>query len=244
MKTTRPFHFKQFSIKQSQSAMKVTLDACLFGALVAEQSHQENIHRALDIGAGTGLLSLMLAQALPIQIDAVEIDPEAYQEAEANNLNSPFSNRVHLCNKAIEHFSPNHAYDLIICNPPFFTAGLKGPDRQRNQARHNDSLTFESLCRSIEKLLSTEGKAWLLLPTEEMERFEKMAQTFGLTVTQSWLMRSQAHQQPYRSISCFARCSDEAITNTRKDHQLIIREASNSYTESFKGLLAPYYLKL
>lgn len=240
MKATRPFHFKQFSIRQSQTAMKVTLDACLFGALVAQQSTATAACRALDIGAGTGLLSLMLAQTLPCRVDGVEIDADAAREANSNIEESPFSERVQVSNSAIEHFSPTARYDLIISNPPFFTDGLKGPDKQRNQARHNDGLSFETLCTSIIELLSENGSAWLLLPVEEMTRLKAVAASLGLNAHQEWLIASKADQASYRAITRFSKVSCCAY----ESQKIVVRTATNDYSDTFKALLAPYYLKL
>lgn len=241
MKKTRPFQFKQFVIEQQFSAMKVTLDACVFGAIVCHGRLSKPANYALDIGTGTGLLALMMAQAGITHIDGVEIDPDAAAEATANAANSPFAEQVDIHCADIEGFDPEYMYDVVISNPPFFSHSLKGPDQQRNQARHNDGLSFDNLCKKIRQLLAPSGDAWLLLPLDEMERLAATAAEVGLFPKKQWLLQSTESSSPYRSVVCFtADHQMEPVAN----ETIIIRETDGTYTQAFSELLKPYYLKL
>lgn len=220
--------------------MKVTLDACLFGALVAQKHQDMTLSHILDIGTGTGLLSLILAQSVSGPIDAVEIDKSAAHQASANIQTSPFKKQIQVHCLGIEAFQPMHDYDLIICNPPFFTDALKGPNQQRNQARHNDGLSFLDLCHSLIRLLSHQGEAWLLLPVDEMARFCTLASPLGLHLQKQWLIHTRTEEPAYRSIGCFSK-QDSAKIDTAN---LVVRASPQTYSDDFTALLAPYYLKL
>ena len=241
MKKTRPFQFKQFVIEQQFSAMKVTLDACVFGAIVCHGRLSKPANYALDIGTGTGLLALMMAQAGITHIDGVEIDPDAAAEATANAADSPFAEQVNIHCADFEGFDPDHMYDVVISNPPFFSHSLKGPDQQRNQARHNDGLSFDYLCKKIRQLLAPSGDAWLLLPLDEMERLAATAAEVGLFPKKQWLLQSTKSSSPYRSVVCFT--TDRQMEPVANE-TLIIRETDGAYTPAFSELLKPYYLKL
>ena len=157
------FQFKQFLIKQDKCAMKVCTDACLLGAFAANRLPL-TVHRLLDIGTGTGLLSLMLAQRnLNAVIDAVEIDEAAAEQAKENFNNSPWKERLNVHNEPIQKFakSINKKYDVIICNPPFFENDLKSNDNQRNLALHSAALSLEELISIVGFLLEKNWKLFL-----------------------------------------------------------------------------------
>ncbi|MET4758482.1 tRNA1(Val) (adenine(37)-N6)-methyltransferase [Endozoicomonas sp. NE40] len=149
-KSNTYFQFKQFRVDQDQCAMKVTMDACLFGALVDVEESQ----RILDIGTGTGLLSLMAAQRSSAHIDAVELDDDAARQARQNVAQSPWSDRITVTQSAIQQFfgAPD-GYDTIICNPPFFENSLKAANDKRTMARHTESLSFSDLVQATSRLL-------------------------------------------------------------------------------------------
>jgi tRNA1Val (adenine37-N6)-methyltransferase len=156
------FRFKHFIIKQERAAMKVCTDSCLFGSLI----DSENIKNALDIGCGTGLLSLMVAQKnLKIQITALEIDQNAVFDAAENIHESPFLNQITLHHQTVQDFAKksNEKFDLIFCNPPFFQNNLKSDKIEKNIAHHAETLTFDDLAESIDVLLEEKGSAWILL---------------------------------------------------------------------------------
>lgn len=222
--------------------MKVTLDACLFGAIVAAHGKTKSCNRALDIGTGTGLLALMMAQSGIAYIDAVEVDAGAAQEATANIEDSRYREQVHVCNTGIEQFSPSHEYDLIISNPPFFSNSLKGPQSQRNQARHNDSLPFDTLCQRMRNMLAPSGEIWLLLPVDEMERLLSVAQQCGLFAQRQWQIHSTVTSAPYRTVVCLGVKSP--IKASLPLQSIAVRTPDGAYTTAFSELLRPYYLKL
>ncbi|GAA6134957.1 methyltransferase [Oceaniserpentilla sp. 4NH20-0058] len=220
--------------------MKVSLDACLFAA-VCDVS---NAKRVLDIGAGTGLLSLMLAQRTPAEIEGVELDPRAYQQAQQNALQSPFHNQIELFNCTIQDFQTayNHkTFDTIICNPPFFSGQLEGPNTQRNLARHNSQLSFEDLSNVIAKFLTPTGKAWLLLPPDEQEYFNQYAKQHGLHLQSHTQIVPRNNKPSKLGIWVYSLLPCEDI---EKDNITIYQSQSNEYTQKFKGYLSDYYLKL
>jgi tRNA1Val (adenine37-N6)-methyltransferase len=158
MSTRKPFRFKQFSVDDSKCAMKVGTDAVLLGAW-ADVTCAETI---LDIGTGCGLIALMAAQRSNAHITAIDIDESTTLQSKENFLSSPWHDRLEAIH--IEQFQPDYLFDLIICNPPFFKNALKTPFHERNLARHNDSLSFESLVSHVNILLSENGKFFFILP--------------------------------------------------------------------------------
>ena len=141
------FQFKQFTIHQEKTAMKVCTDACLFGAWVANkiELNEINADNILDIGCGTGLLSLMLAQKTKAQIDAVEIDKNAFEQAKENINLTEWKEQINIHHGSIIDFKSNKKYDLIICNPPFYENQLKSVDSARNKAMHATTLSYKDL---------------------------------------------------------------------------------------------------
>ena len=235
----KAFHFKQFSIEQNNCAMKVSLDACVFGALC----QADNSQRILDIGTGTGLLSLMLAQRCDAHIDAIELDENAAKQAEQNIDHSPFASQIFVHVTDIKKYKTTQKYVLIICNPPFFSDHLKGPDAKRNQARHNDGLSFETLNECIAHHLVEDGKAWMLLPCSEFERFMESARHSDLQLDKKWLLSSRPQKAPHRII--FSLTHNASPATTEPAQSLWVHcEQGPEYTEAFKSLLCDYYLKL
>lgn len=168
------FQFKQFTIRQDRCLMKVGTDGVLLGAW----ADVRGASTILDIGAGTGLIALMLAQRAPeARIDAVELDPGSARQAAENIAASPWSDRVRLFPIAIQDFvvSEGRFYDLIVSNPPFFTGALKSPKPGRNQVRHGETLSFSDLLRSACRLLSPQGRFSLILPYTEAKTFMELA---------------------------------------------------------------------
>jgi len=232
------FHFKQFSIEQDKCAMKVSLDACVFGALC----ETDKAKRILDIGTGTGLLSLMMAQRSHAHIDAIELDEQAAQQAIQNIESSPFSKQVRVHTANIKQFKGAKKYDLVVCNPPFFSDHLKGPNTQRNQARHNDGLSFMELNGSIIEHLHEYGRAWILLPCSEFENFMEDARQLGLQLDQKWLLSSRPQKVPHRVIFSLAHTSSQ-ISMEPANTLCVHSEHGPEYTQAFKSLLKHYYLK-
>ena len=184
------FQLQQFAINQSRSGMKICSDSLLFGALIPI----EGADRVLDIGAGTGILSLMQAQksndagCSTLKITAVELTHAAAEEAQENFDNSPWSLQLEVIEQDIQSFAANQqaAYDLIICNPPFFVEQTKtaGDKPLRHAARHTDTLSFQDLIHSIDLLLTAAGKVFILLPISALMDFCQQAAEQGFTLTQ------------------------------------------------------------
>lgn len=173
------FQFKQFTIRQDRCLMKVGTDGVLLGAWAGERGART----ILDIGAGTGLIALMLAQRAPeARIDAVELDPGSAGQAAENIAASPWSDRVRLFCSSIQDFTPpeGRLYDLIVSNPPFFTGALKSPNPGRNQVRHGEALSFSDLLWSAGRLLSSQGRFSLILPYAEAKAFQELAVHYHL----------------------------------------------------------------
>jgi tRNA1Val (adenine37-N6)-methyltransferase len=242
------FQFKQFTVHQEHCAMKVTTDACLFGAWAANAINNEQliINNSLDIGTGTGLLSLMLAQKSTAQIHAVEIDGAAANQARGNFTESPWKERLHIHPTSIQQFSnppinqltnkPINVFDFIITNPPFFDNDLKSEDAKRNLALHSSLLSLEELLQSIKNNLSAEGSFAILLPYHRTDYFINLAKDFFL---QQKTLVKQTEKHPYfRSMLLFSSKATETNEST-----IIIKE-NNQYTAAFISLLKDYYLHL
>lgn len=236
------FQFKQFTVQQEHCAMKVCTDACLFGAWVAEKVKSENskVKSVLDIGTGTGLLSLMLAQKTQASIDAVEIDKAAATQAQQNFDASPWKERILVHNNSIQelHQIANQPYDLIISNPPFFENNLKSDDSKRNLALHSSELSLEELLNAITIHLNRDGLFAVLLPFHRTSYFEKMAGA-KYCLHEKVLVKQTAKHNYFRSMLLFGTTQVEAI-----EKEIIIREEGQQYGNAFIKLLKDYYLYL
>ncbi len=246
------FQFKKFTIKQDRTAMKVGTDGVLLGAWVDLNSTD---YRSLDIGSGTGLIALMLAQRLQEKqsksqnentkpndsyiIDAVEIDKDSAEQATENTEASPWSKNVNLHNVSIADFKSSFKYDMIVSNPPFFSDSLLCPDKSRSAARHTVSLTFDDLITVVVRLLQPTGRFSLILPTTESEKFE-MAASGQLYLSRRCNIKSRVDGDIKRVMSEYRmKKTDNVIYE-----ELSIREAnSNEYTQEYKDLTSKFYLK-
>lgn len=235
-KSINGFQFKQFSVRQDQTAMKVTTDACILGAYTA----LENATKVLDIGTGTGLIAMMLAQRSKAQFSAVELDDNAYQQAVENVQNSIFKEQIRVFHQSIQDFAENNKdlyFELIVSNPPFFQNHLKSEQEKRNKALHTDTLSFEDLLASVIKLLSADGRFVVLLPAYESTVLENLALQEGLYPHKKLLIRHRNGSKILRIITTFGLTEKETI-----QEELIIRNLDESYTAQFSTLLKEYYL--
>ncbi|SFF27659.1 tRNA1(Val) (adenine(37)-N6)-methyltransferase [Thermoflexibacter ruber] len=245
------FQFKQFRIEQANCAMKVSTDACILGAYVAK-NYAQSPRTILDIGAGTGVLSLMLAQASQANITAIEIDEKSFLQAKSNFANSTWTDRLHIFYQSFQEyfnaFSPTLSYDLLICNPPFFVNSLKSEKKEKNLARHTDSLPFEDLLIGAEKLTHQGSLFVVLLPIRESEIFENILQDFYLQsaylqVIEKLFISDNPSKQPHRVILTLKKSSQnydsKIITKL-----LTIKDATDAYTSDFVDLMKDYYLYL
>lgn len=231
------FKFKQFTVEQGKCAMKVSTDACIQGAWTPIESR---VNSVLDIGAGTGLLSLMLAQRnANISIDAVELDVDAISQAQENISNSPWNDRVQVRHADVKEYNVDKHYDMIICNPPFFQNSLQGDKANRNMARHNDSLSYKDLLTSIDRLLHKDGYASIMLPVSEFKIWEDLLLESGWFVAYKLLVKPRQELKHNRVIGI---CQKRHPLNTHEEELCIYTD--NGYTDKFSLLMAPFYLKL
>lgn len=218
--------------------MKVCTDSCLFGAWIPVN---EKAKRVLDIGTGTGLLALMVAQRSNALVDAVELQTAAAQEAETNVVQSPFANRVTVHRGNILNPSLNvyqHRYDVIVCNPPFFPNHLQPDDAADVTARHDVELPLNKLLNAIENLLTENGSAFLLLPYEPFKSIESIS-TKALKLAQAVAIKNYHDKPPIRWMVELKK----SVTKLKRD-EIVIYNADRTYTNRFIDLLTPYYLYL
>ncbi|MBS1759976.1 MAG: methyltransferase [Bacteroidetes bacterium] len=237
------FKFKQFTIHQDKCAMKVTTDSCLFGAWVAQQlsESKNDVSTVLDIGGGTGLLSLMLAQKNnTAKIDVLEIDIEATAQAKENVEQSPFSNQIQIINADARTYHFSKKYNVIISNPPFYENELKGNDAVKNIAHHNDGLSITELLKIIKDNLAANGKFFLLLPYKRFEEIKKLIQKEELGVTKVVFVKQSENHSYFRVLVAGTNTS----TNTNMEAEINITTKTRQYTAEFIELLKDYYLYL
>lgn len=239
------FTFKKFRIEQGECAMKVTTDACIFGALIAKSLKSRDSQSTLDIGAGTGLLSLMAAQNSHAKITAVELDKAASQQAASNFVASPWGDQLQLINSSIQTFSTTikQRFDCIISNPPFFQQSFKGDDQRRNMARHTDSLSFSELATAISKHLTNSGEAWILMPVEPTQRFLEAVALTGIVLTKQIGLRSSNRHPNHRYILVLQHLSHNKPQEIREETVTIYDQVPH-YTDDIRQLMSPYYLTL
>ena len=219
------FTFRQFEILQDRCAMKVGTDGVLLGAWA------EGGKRILDIGSGTGLISLMMAQRFPeAQVVGIDMDDEACGQARGNVAASPFADRVRIVASRLQDFCLESAFsegesaetsvwqgglfDAIVSNPPFFLNSLKNPDRKRSMARHADSLPFRDLFGGVKRLLADDGVFSAIVPVEVLEPFETEACCLGFSVVKKCLVKTVERKQPKRCLVAFARHRRDGLEMT------------------------------
>lgn len=239
------FQFKQFTIHQDKCAMKVTTDACLFGAWVAKEIKNEKliINNCLDIGCGTGLLSLVQAQQNPLlKIDAVEIDKEASEQAIENVAASPWKENISVRNADVRNFVSGKKYDCIISNPPFYENELKSADEKKNLAHHGNNLKLNQLFELIKENLNQTGRFFLLLPYKRNEEIKKLFSNSQLHVASICFVR-QSTKHDYLRIMLKGNCDTVKKEETEID-EISIWDDKQQYTQVFTELLKEYYLYL
>ena len=236
--------------------MKVCTDACLFGAWVAKQPSIEKAHSILDIGTGTGLLSLILAQVTDknnTKITAVEIESQAAAEASSNFNLSKWSERLMLVNDSIQNYTANliatekeqNRFDIIITNPPFYEGDLKSPNANKNKAAHSTELSWTSLVENSSSLLKEEGHFFVLAPTLRAYTMQKLAEASHLYLREEVLVYNDAKHLPFRSFLHFQKNSNtQDKGNTVFRNNIVIKNADNTYSTAFTELLKDYYLHL
>jgi tRNA1Val (adenine37-N6)-methyltransferase len=234
------FKFKQFTIQQDQCAMKVGTDSVLLGAWCPIDNKPNSI---LDVGAGTGVLSLMLAQRIDAyQIDAIEIDENAYEQCVSNFENSPWSDRLFCFHAGLDEYvdEPEDEYDIIISNPPFYSENYKTANEKRDLARFQEAMPFEDLVEAADLLLSENGIFAVIIPYKEEERFMDLCaavELFPIKVTRV----KGAHNTPIvRSLMAFKRYELSVL----EADELVIEINRHEYTDDYINLTKDFYLKM
>ncbi len=235
------FQFKQFTIHQDQCAMKVCTDSCLFGAWINDWliKTKPHISNTLDIGTGTGLLSLMLTQNHSFEIDAVEIDASAFNQANQNVANTNWKNQINIQLTSLQEFLPTKKYDFIFSNPPFYENDLKSNDSSKNLAKHDSGLSLETLVSFIAENLSDTGFAALLLPFHRKKHIEDLLKDFSFSIVAQTLVKQSASHNHFRTMILFSK-----KTAMQQENEINIHEERNMYSTEFLHLLKGYYLHL
>lgn len=235
-KRNTPFRFKQFSIDHSRSSMKVGTDGVLLGAW-ADVDQSRHI---LDVGTGSGVIALMLAQRTTPQtvVDGVDIDPVDIEQAKENVANSPWTDRVRMFCAPVQEWKPILKYDVIVSNPPFFMNSFAPPDKKRVQSRHTVSLSYSDLLTAAQRLLHDNGRLNVILPTVEGIEFMKLAEPLGLTCSRLFSFRPRKNKPVERWLI--------ELTTGRRDlvkGEIIMYEEGNSWTDGYRNLTRDFYLK-
>ena len=232
------FKFKNFEIKQDQCTMKVGTDGVILGAIAPI----EGVNSILDIGSGSGLICLMLAQrADKATVIGVEVEPKAFGQSVENGQKSPWNNRIHFENESIQDFSKfsDKSFDLIVSNPPFFSGGTFSYNQERNNVRHTIKLPNGDLLQSARKLLNKGGKFVVILPVMEGLRFKDMAKTYRLFCTEEIIIKGKESKSDERLVLTFEQEEGSEI----KKSQLIVYNEDESYHADFVNLTKDFYLK-
>jgi len=237
---SKPFVFKQFKVFQNRSAMKIGTDGVLLGAWTPIK--EKNTHAILDIGTGTGVIALQLAQRSTANIiDAVEIDADAYEECVSNFEASPWADRLFCYHASIQEFASQieDSYDLIVSNPPFYLEKVTTQDPKRNLARFSESLPFNHLLVCCSKMLSKQGVFTTIIPRKEEDNFIREAKKHHLYPFKISRVKGTNTSKEKRSMIAFSKSVKEIQVET-----LIIEKERHIYTEDYKNLVKDFYLKM
>lgn len=233
------FQFKQFRINQDKTAMKVGTDGVLLGAWTSIP----DIGRVLDIGTGTGLIALMVAQRnLKVKITAIDIEPDAYKQAIENVEESKFSDSIEVICESLSNYTlhDNEKFELVVCNPPFYNTLNPGNDRKRAIARHSESLELNELISIAAKILSSTGIMSLILPSEQLDLLEKLIFENGLHLHRLTYVKPTPVKDAHRVLVQIGFKQMPIDIST-----LVIEEfGRHQYSDEFKSFVAPFYLKI
>ena len=230
------FDFKQFTIHQDRCAMKVCTDACILGAWFAPKI--PDVAAVLDMGAGTGLLMMMLAQKSAAMIHGIEIDEGAYQQAIENTSRSKWKNRFKLFKGDVRSFEFPMKYDFIICNPPFHENDLPADSKEKNIARHSLHLNLKELLASVNKNLLPHGSFGVLIVPSRVSELIDWAASYKMYPVEKLSVHQTKMHQPFRTILHFSRHKENFIP----EFELIIQRDNGLYTHDFSDLMRDYYL--
>ncbi len=232
------FKFKQFTVYQEKAGLRVCTDSCILGAWASPRSFSD----ILDIGSGTGLLSLMLAQRTDCSITAIELDDSSYKQAQRNIECSPWASQICLLHTSLQDFmraSKGSVYDFVICNPPFFGNHLTAKNAQKKMALHNENLSMPDLLEAVQHLLRVSGVFLVMYPAYEASCFAALAAEYGLFCWQRLqVYHSPQHSKVFRTIQVFQK---EAAKEIQED-VLFIKDQDGVYHPDFEHLLRAYYI--
>ena len=234
------FQFKQFSVNQDQTAMKIGTDGVLLGAWTPIDNNPKSV---LDIGTGTGIIALMLAQRCDAeQIDALEIDENAYEQAVENFEGSPWGDRLFCFHAGLDEFidDPEDEYDLIVSNPPFFSEDYRSANEQRDLARFQEAMPFEELVEAADLLLSENGIFSVIIPFNEEDRFIELCAEVELFPIRVTRVRGAQNTKIVRSLLAFKRYELSVLTAD----ELVIEISRHEYTPEYISLTKDFYLKM
>jgi len=248
------FQFKQFRIDQEDCAMKVCTDACILGAWYASKlllrdgsaiSDFAGVKNILDIGSGTGLLMMMLAQNTKADIHGIEIESGCFQQMEKNINQNDWSSRITGYQGDARNYLFPIQYDFIISNPPFYENDLSPEKESKQLAMHSKALNLEELVAVVVKNLMTSGTAGIMLPFHRSSAFEILAAKKGLFKSEELKVRQTPKHNWFRSITSYSYSlsADSQLADVRVT-ELTIKDAAGNYTDEFRHLLGPYYLQL
>ncbi|WP_281979794.1 tRNA1(Val) (adenine(37)-N6)-methyltransferase [Tenacibaculum mesophilum] len=238
----KPFKFKEFTVHQDKTAMKVGTDAVLLGAWCNLGEFPDTI---LDVGSGTGIISLMLAQRSDaMTIDAVEIDTNAYEQTVENFEQSDWGDRLFCYNASFVEFAEEMSedeeeYDIIVSNPPFYTDNYETEDVSRNKARFTSSLSFEELLKGVSEILSEYGKFSTIIPFKEEENFIELAKNHNLYLNRVCRVKGTPTTEIKRSLLELS-----FVETTIQEEELIIETKRHQYTDAYINLTKDFYLKM
>ncbi len=235
----KPFKFKQFTVHQDRCAMKIGTDGVLLGAWVPID---DTINSILDIGTGTGVIALMMAQRCGAEIiDALEIDSDAYEQAVENFEASSWADRLFCYHASFQEFFDeiDDQYDMLISNPPFYSEDYKSKDSQRDMARFEDALPFEHLLVGASRLLSDKGQLAIIIAYKEEKRVIDIAEQVGLFPKKITRVKGNTTSEVKRSMLLLCKTQSES-----KIDELIIENARHQYTDAYTNLTKDFYLKM
>lgn len=234
----KPFQFKEFKVEQDRCAMKIGTDSVLLGAWASIENEQS----ILDIGTGTGVLALMLAQrSSAATIDAIEIDADAFEQCSDNFENSKWADRLYCYHASLLEFAEEieDTYDLIICNPPFYSEDYKTEDTSRDKARFNDAMPFEHLIYAVSKLLSPTGTFSVIVPFKEEQPLRQLAEQSNLFTNRILRVKGHSNSIVKRSLLEFS-----FQLKSLKSKELIIETHRHHYTQEYIKITKDFYLKM
>ncbi|MCH3880879.1 MULTISPECIES: tRNA1(Val) (adenine(37)-N6)-methyltransferase [Tenacibaculum] len=239
---SKPFQFKEFTVNQDKTAMKIGTDAVLLGAWCTVETYPDAV---LDVGSGTGIIALMAAQRCDaMTIDAVEIDENAYEQTVENFEQSDWGDRLYCYNASFQDFAEEIAeeeetYDIIISNPPFYTDEFETENDARNKARFTSSLSFEALISGVSKILSKNGTFAVVIPKKEEENFTALGLENSLFLNRVCRVKGTETSEIKRSLLEFS-FEESALI----EEELIIEISRHNYTKEYIALTKDFYLKM